>query len=121
MISGAAPVMLSDSRRTAMTVPTILRSRAWQLFLLGASTVPVWDVIAGFVSAPEWRTRTVYTDHVWALLMLLSLLACVAAPFFTALPMQRRIGFAVLGALGFVASAVLSLLASLVVFGVPID
>jgi hypothetical protein len=53
--------------------------------------------------------------------MLLSLLACVAAPFFTALPMQRRIRFAVLGALGFIASAVISILASLVAFGVPID
>src|SRR4051794_9291896 len=104
-----------------MTVRTILRSRAWQLFLLGACTVPVWHAIGGFVSGPEWHRRTVYGSHLYPILMLLSLLACVAAPFFTGLPMQRRIRFAVLGALAFIASAVISILASLVAFGVPID
>ena len=102
-------------------IRTELKCRSWQLFLAGVCSVPLWNLIAGYVSAPDWHRRTFYGSYLYAPLLLLSFLSCVCAPLFANVRWFERLGLAVLGAVGFGISLFFSVLAGLVVFGLPID
>ena len=65
-----------------MKVDLNLRSRTSQLFLAGILSVPVWNLAAGYLAAPEWSRHSFFNNYFYAPLMLLSLAACITAPFF---------------------------------------
>lgn len=97
-----------------------IRNRTSLLYLAGILSVPVWNLTAGYLAAPQWSTRTFF-DYLYAPLMLLSFIACIAAPFLGHVSTKRKLGLAVIGIIPFIASFAVSVILTMRWFGLPID
>ena len=62
---------------------------AWLVFLLGIGSIPLWILMGGHGASAGLR-------QVQSLLWFMSMAACVAAPFLSTLPINKKWIFAVL-------------------------
>jgi multidrug transporter EmrE-like cation transporter len=85
-----------------MTIRAFFQSRSWQLFLLAIVSVVVWQGLAAYLSGEEWHRRSFFAEQLYLPLMILSFIACVAAPFLSSETLPQRFGLAVLAAVAFV-------------------
>ena len=96
-----------------------LKSRHSILLLAGLIAVPVLQVTAGYLSQPEWSRRTFFGGYLYAPLLGMSFVPCVLAPFFSDLPVGRRIGYALAGVFLFFTTFLITAAACIRLFGLP--
>ena len=90
------------------------KSRAWLLFVTGVVSIPIWFLAFG------GRHSSVAAHQAQPFFWFLSLLACVAAPFLSSLPVGKKFAFALLALCACLVVTALSAVLWFAIHGIPI-